>query len=217
MLLPLVFVIVAALFAALAQRMAREMTHRAAALGVYHQSAWEPRRRRGFALLSWLELPPTVWFGVAFAARAPAAAAIDPGGRGAAMPTRRAPSRNVALARRLARAGARARAWVAVVARTTGSRSSERGEDTVIDVNNVFHQSMAPLEHKEYFYEWPYRALPGKFDEVLVLGAGSGHRRRRRAAPRRHACRRGRDRPDDSAPRPCSIIRTGRTRIRGSR
>jgi SAM-dependent methyltransferase len=50
----------------------------------------------------------------------------------------------------------------------------QSGEETIIDVNNTFHQSMAPLAHKEYFYEWPYVAFGDSFADVLVLGAGSG-------------------------------------------
>jgi spermidine synthase len=48
------------------------------------------------------------------------------------------------------------------------------GADTVVEVNNVFHQSMAPLDHKEYFYQWPYEVFGDTFEDVLVLGAGSG-------------------------------------------
>jgi spermidine synthase len=48
------------------------------------------------------------------------------------------------------------------------------GPDTVIEVNNLFHQSMARVEDKEYFYQWPYTVFGGTFDNVLVLGAGSG-------------------------------------------
>jgi SAM-dependent methyltransferase len=33
---------------------------------------------------------------------------------------------------------------------------------------------MAPLDHKEYFYQWPYMAFGDTFENVLVLGAGSG-------------------------------------------
>jgi SAM-dependent methyltransferase len=33
---------------------------------------------------------------------------------------------------------------------------------------------MAPVEQKEYFYEWPYSAFGDTFDNVLILGAGSG-------------------------------------------
>ena len=51
---------------------------------------------------------------------------------------------------------------------------SQSGSDTVVAVNNVFHQSMAPLDEKEYFYQWPYTALGNTFADVLVLGAGTG-------------------------------------------
>ena len=50
----------------------------------------------------------------------------------------------------------------------------QEGEDTVVEVNNIFHQSMAPVDHKEYFYQWPYMAFGDTFENVLVLGAGSG-------------------------------------------
>ena len=48
------------------------------------------------------------------------------------------------------------------------------GPDTVVEVNNIFHQSMAPVEQKEYFYQWPYMVFGNTFENVLVLGAGSG-------------------------------------------
>jgi spermidine synthase len=50
----------------------------------------------------------------------------------------------------------------------------QQGPDTVIEVNNLFHQSMARVEEKEYFYQWPYTVFGDSFDNVLVLGAGSG-------------------------------------------
>ena len=33
---------------------------------------------------------------------------------------------------------------------------------------------MAPVAQKEYFYQWPYTVFGDTFDEVLILGAGSG-------------------------------------------
>ena len=48
------------------------------------------------------------------------------------------------------------------------------GPDTVVEVNNIFHQSMAPVDHKEYFYQWPYAVFGDTFENVLILGAGSG-------------------------------------------
>ena len=50
----------------------------------------------------------------------------------------------------------------------------QEGPDTVIEVNNIFHQSMAHVDQKEYFYQWPYAVFGDTFDNVLVLGAGSG-------------------------------------------
>ena len=50
----------------------------------------------------------------------------------------------------------------------------QEGSDTVVEVNNIFHQSMAPVDHKEYFYQWPYMAFGNTFENVLILGAGSG-------------------------------------------
>jgi len=51
---------------------------------------------------------------------------------------------------------------------------SQQASDTVVEVNNIFHQSMAPVEHKEYFYQWPYMAFGETFKDVLILGSGSG-------------------------------------------
>jgi SAM-dependent methyltransferase len=48
------------------------------------------------------------------------------------------------------------------------------GPDTVVEVNNIFHQSMARVDQKEYFYQWPYAVFGDSFDDVLILGAGSG-------------------------------------------
>ena len=50
----------------------------------------------------------------------------------------------------------------------------QQGSDTVVEVNNIFHQSMAPIEQKEYFYQWPYSVFGDTFQDVLILGAGSG-------------------------------------------
>jgi SAM-dependent methyltransferase len=51
---------------------------------------------------------------------------------------------------------------------------AKEGPDTVVEVNNIWHQSMAPVDHKEYFYQWPYAVFGETFDDVLILGAGSG-------------------------------------------
>jgi SAM-dependent methyltransferase len=41
-------------------------------------------------------------------------------------------------------------------------------------VNNIWHQSMAPVGTKEYFYQWPYMVFGDTFKDALILGAGSG-------------------------------------------
>ena len=33
---------------------------------------------------------------------------------------------------------------------------------------------MAPIAQKEYFYQWPYAVFGDSFNDVLILGAGSG-------------------------------------------
>ena len=69
-------------------------------------------------------------------------------------------------------------------------------------VNGVPHQTMARadwrLAHAAEQYGTPYERLPGvKLDNVLVVGAGSGIRRRHRPAQGRQARGRRRDRPAD--------------------
>ncbi len=71
LLLPVLFVIVAALFATMAQRMGREMSS-LPPLGGYTINILGSLAGVGaFAVMSWLELPPAVWFGVGFAAALP--------------------------------------------------------------------------------------------------------------------------------------------------
>ena len=91
------------------------------------------------------------------------------------------------------------------------------GADTVVEVNNIFHQSMAPVEQKEYFYQWPYAVFGDSFEDVLILGAGSGTDVAAALTPRREARRRRRDRPGDPAPRTASGTPIVRTTTRGSR
>jgi hypothetical protein len=170
LLLPLLFVGVAALFAALAQRMAREMTAlpplRAYTINLTGSLAGVA----ALALASSLQLSPTVWFAAAAASALPLLvrpAAGEP-------PTRPlvAAAGGACL---LASVG-----LVALMARGTlwspyyRIDVRQEGADTVVEVNNIFHQSMAPVGHKEYFYEWPYTVFGDRFERVLILGAGSG-------------------------------------------
>jgi len=173
LLLPLLFVVVALLFVTVAQRMARELEKAAQTRG--DGSANRPLHAYilnllgslagvgAFALMSWLQVPPVAWFAAAFAAALPFVLER----RGAVALT------NLGL---LACA-------LGLVWRMEGSslwspyyriNVVQNGTETVVAVNNVFHQSMAKLEEKEYFYEWPYTVFGDTFDDVLVLGAGSG-------------------------------------------
>src|SRR4029453_18591583 len=71
MLLPLLFVIVAALFATLAQRMGREMAELPPLKAYTITLAGSLAGVAALGVISWLELSPVVWFGVAFVAAVP--------------------------------------------------------------------------------------------------------------------------------------------------
>jgi SAM-dependent methyltransferase len=163
LLLPLLFTAVAALFVAVAHRMGRELIGPPPLRAYVVNLLGSLAGIAAFALVSWLELPPLVWFGVAAAA---------------ALPLLVEGRRLVAAVNILLLA-----ASLAVVYRMqAGSLWSpyyritvfQDREDTVVEVNHIFHQSMAPVTHKEYFYQWPYTVFGDTLDEVLILGAGSG-------------------------------------------
>jgi SAM-dependent methyltransferase len=184
LLLPLLFVAVAALMATAAQRMAREMAALPPLRGYTLNVAGSLAGVVAFAAISWLELPPAVWFGVAFAAAIPLLITAEPArdftvppGVVPQMPRRPALRPAVAadlallvLALLLVQSMARGALWSPYYKITVG----QEGNDTVVEVNNIFHQSMAPLAHKEYFYTWPYTVFGDTFENVLILGAGSG-------------------------------------------
>jgi spermidine synthase len=170
MLLPLLFVIVAALFVTLAQRMGREMAVLPPLRGYTLNIAGSLAGVVVFALISWLELPPGIWFAVGFAAAVPLILVAEPGGVRSRMPVVAVNLLLLCVSLALVHAMARGALWspyykVNVV---------QEGPETVVEVNNIFHQSMAPVEQKEYFYQWPYAAFGDTFDRVLILGSGSG-------------------------------------------
>ncbi len=163
LLLPLLFVSVAVLFATVAHRMGRELSGRPPLRAYVINLLGSTAGVAAFALVSWFELPPSVWFGVAAAAALPFVV----------QDRRWIAAINVALL-----AGS-----LAIVHRMeVGSLWSpyyritvfQDKADTVVEVNHIFHQSMAPVAQKEYFYQWPYTVFGDTFDEVLILGAGSG-------------------------------------------
>jgi predicted membrane-bound spermidine synthase len=171
MLLPLLFAAVALLFVTVAQRMARELERAgradggSASLHAYAINLLGSLAGVGaFALMSWLQMPPAVWFAVAFAAALPFLA----DGKRRIVTTANVALLAVSLA--LVWHMQRGSLWSPYYKINV----SQDGSDTVVEVNNIFHQSMAPVEHKEYFYQWPYTAFGDTFDDVLILGAGSG-------------------------------------------
>jgi SAM-dependent methyltransferase len=171
MLLPLLFVIVAALFATTAQRMGREMAAMPPLLGYTINLLGSLAGVGAFAVASWLELSPTVWFAVASAASVPLLVTSEtadlrrPSVVGVGLDVLL-----LAVSLVMVHAMARSAVWSPYYKITV----AQEGPDTVIEVNNIFHQSMAPVDQKEYFYQWPYMAFGDTFDNVLILGAGSG-------------------------------------------
>ncbi len=179
----MLFLAVAALFATMAQRMGREMATllplRGYTLNIFGSLAGVA----AFAVISWLQLSPVWWFALAFASAVPLLFWPEPAPDAtAAIPrpalTRARPSAiGVAINLGLLIVGlvvvqlmARGAIWSPYYKITVG----HDGPDTVVEVNNIFHQSMAPVEQKEYFYQWPYTVFGDSFREVLILGAGSG-------------------------------------------
>jgi len=163
----------------LAQRMGREMAQLAPLKAYTINLAGSLAGVVALGVISWLELPPTVWFGMAFAAAVPLLltpeAPVDSIGVQAAP---RKASTAFVLVNLVLLAGSLA--FVHVMARGAiwspyyKITVSQQGPDTVVEVNNIFHQSMAPVEQKEYFYQWPYSVFGDTFQDVLILGAGSG-------------------------------------------
>ena len=164
LLLPALFVGVAAIFAALAQRMAREMTALAPLRAYTINLAGSLAGVAAFAIASWLEARPSTWFIVAFAVavlflrdRRWTAASV-----GAVL--------CLVLSVALVADMQRGTIWSPYYKITVKTQ----GRETVVEVNGIWHQSMAPVDSKEYFYQWPYMVFGDTFKDVLVLGAGSG-------------------------------------------
>ena len=163
LLLPLLFAAVAALFVTVAQQMGVELARHPPLRAYVINLLGSLAGVGAFALISWLQLPPAAWFAVAFAAALPFVLANR----------RTAAFIDVALL---------ATALVIVTAMDRGSLWSpyyritlfHDRADTVVEVNHIFHQSMAHVADKEYFYQWPYTVFGNTFDDVLILGAGTG-------------------------------------------
>jgi SAM-dependent methyltransferase len=169
LLLPVLFVIVAALFATVAQRMALEMATlpplRAYTINILGSLAGVV----AFALMSWRELTPTYWFALAFVAAVPLIAS-DFGSSAAGRIRGSINGAVLGIALLMVHTLSGGAIWSPYYKITVQHRDAE----TIVEVNNIFHQSMAAVDSKEYFYQWPYMAFGDTFKNVLILGAGSG-------------------------------------------
>jgi SAM-dependent methyltransferase len=163
LLLPLLFVSVAALFVTVAHRMGRDLTSRPPLRAYTVNLLGSLAGVAAFAAVSWLQLPPSVWFGVAAAAAVPLL--ID-GRRAVAAINIALLAASVFVIHQMERGSL----WSPYYRITV----FQDRDDTVVEVNHIFHQSMAPVAHKEYFYQWPYAVFGDSLNEVLILGAGSG-------------------------------------------
>jgi hypothetical protein len=171
LLLPLLFVAVAALFVTVADRMGDELTKHPPLRAYVVNLLGSLAGVAAFALVSWLQLPPVVWFGLAAAAALPFIVNVNSW----YVLDVRVPLATLNVVLLLLA--------LAVVYRMQGGSLwspyyritvFQDRDDTVVEVNHIFHQSMAPLAHKEYFYQWPYAVFGDTFDNVLILGAGTG-------------------------------------------
>jgi SAM-dependent methyltransferase len=161
--LPLLCIAVALLFVTLSQRLGREMNAHAPLRAYLVNLAGSLAGVVCFGALSALQLPPVAWFGLGFLAAVPFLLQQSRAWMAAGL---------VALAVSLG-----------VTHRLSGDTlwspyykitAHTKGKATVVEVNNIFHQSMAPVREKEYFYQWPYQVFGEHFSDVLILGAGSG-------------------------------------------
>jgi Spermine/spermidine synthase domain len=171
-LLPVLFVIVAALFAALAQRMAAEMSALPPLAAYTINILGSLAGVIAFAVMSWREAPPQYWFGLTLLASGPLLLQPETG-RASSLSTRLGRGLAIALLAAsvlLVEQLSRDTIWSPYYKITVQKHDAE----TVVEVNNIFHQSMAPVDRKEYFYQWPYMTFGNTFNDVLILGAGSG-------------------------------------------
>jgi len=170
LLLPAIFFVVVALFTALAQRMGREMSTLPSLPAYTWNVAGSLAGVVVLGAMSWYELPPSVWFGIAAVVAAPLLLSAEPGATSRSRvwgPVGVITVAATVILVQLISANTLWSPYYKIVVR-------QQGNDTVVEVNNIFHQSMAPLEQKEYFYQWPYVVFGDTFENVLVLGAGSG-------------------------------------------
>ena len=166
--------------------------------------AWSPS-----ALMSWLELPPTAWF------------ARRLRGRGAASSTRRW-GWSAGSAMIVARSAARWSSCTAcrgdthLVAVLQDHRPSRKGRRPSSRSTTSSTSRWRRCAQKEYFYQWPYTVFGDSFEDVLILGAGSGTDVAAALLHGVEAHRRRRDRSGDRPARARAPSRSALLAIRAS-
>ena len=163
LLLPLLFAIVAVLFVAVGHQMGRLLTTRPPLQAYAINLLGSLCGVGAFALVSFLQLPPVAWFAIAVTASVPF---VLPGRPAIALLNTGLLAATLVIVHQMER-GSLWSPYYRITVR-------DDGPDTVVEVNNIFHQSMASIDKKEYFYQWPYAVFGDTFEEVLILGAGSG-------------------------------------------
>ena len=153
MLLPLLFVAVAALFVTMAQRMGKEMAALPPLRGYTFNIAGSLAGVAAFAVISWLQLSPAWWFGIAFISAIPLLVWSEPAADGT-VPASMGPRQPLAgivvslellaISLGIVQVMARGAIWSPYYKITV----AKDGADTVVEVNNIFHQSMAPVEQR---------------------------------------------------------------------
>ena len=215
MLLPLIFVIVAALFATLAQRMGREMAALPPLRGYTINLLGSLAGVGLFAVISWLQLSPTWWFGIGFAAAVPLLLSGESDGGGFARAGSVAVGVNIALlvlTLGLVHVMARGVAVVSVLQdhrRPGRPRHGRRGQQHLSPVDGAGRTEgvFLPVAVHGVRRHVRERARPRR---------RFGHGRRCGAEARREACRRRRNRSRSSSVSAGSITRITRTPIRAS-
>jgi hypothetical protein len=153
LLLPLIFLVVVALFTAVAQRMGQEMAAHPPLRAYTANIAGSLTGVGAFALMSWLELSPPYWFAIVAASAAPLLMARRPDGRSPVWTSVAAGLAALMLCVGISGLMARGSIWSPYYKLTVRQEAA----DTVIEVNNIFHQSMAPLRRRNTSINGPTR------------------------------------------------------------
>jgi spermidine synthase len=163
-LLPLLYVIIAGLFAMLAQEMGRAMDRFRPITAYSLNVAGSLAGIAAFSAVAFLRLPPVVWFGLSFLVLLPF---LGRGRRWRAMNL-------VLLAGSLVIVGVLGwgKLWSPYYKISVEPLRGYPG--TMISVNDISHQVMLDVEKQALFYDFPYQFFPRGAEEILIIGAGSG-------------------------------------------